>query len=681
MGEKVLEDRARLALDVDLAASDGGARYAVTLVKAGDTLHGWRFPAPVLAAAVGQFEGASCFVDHVGWLQAGASVRDLVGVIADVGWDADVGDRGGISGRLRLSNAPAAEWVENLVDQIIEDRGNGLPVPNVGLSADVFCGYIYEGRTKVATVVRSVYSVDVVFYPAAGGSFDRVLNSVTRIKGGVEMAKEKVTEDGKAVDSVAASVAPGSGEDRVIAKEIPPPGGVEAVQTAVAVEAATAADAASQQAEALLRSQCQTVLEGALTWCDLPQPMKDAVRVQFSGRVFAPETLDAEIERYRTMLAGMLEDKVIRGAGDALDGANVSGMLTSMDRIELAFERLMGLEIADSHSDVARLSGIREMYLMMTGDYDFYGRFFPERVQLSNVTTASMTSVVKNVLNKLLLKAYNVRPRWWSPIAYEEDFGTLNQITWMKSGGIGNLPTVVEGAAYTELDWSDNEETADFLKKGGYIGITLEMMDRDDVGAVRRVPREIGNAAWRTLSGLVSALFTANAGVGPTMADTVALFDAAGHTNLLTTALSAAQWDVVIQAVYQQTEPTSAAVLGIRPQFLLVPIELERTAMTILEQPWSDTDNKHYLEPRYKSSRVVTVPEWTDANDWAAVCAPEDCPGVCIGYRYGRSPELFVADDQVVGSMFTNDEMRIKCRFFVAVGVADYRPLHKSNVA
>jgi hypothetical protein len=40
-----------------------------------------------------------------------------------------------------------------------------------------------------------------------------------------------------------------------------------------------------------------------------------------------------------------------------------------------------------------------------------------------------------------------------------------------------------------------------------------------------------------------------------------------------------------------------------------------------------------------------------------------------------------VADDQTIGSMFTNDEMRIKCRFIVAVGVADYRPLHKSNVA
>jgi len=77
----------------------------------------------------------------------------------------------------------------------------------------------------------------------------------------------------------------------------------------------------------------------------------------------------------------------------------------------------------------------------------------------------------------------------------------------------------------------------------------------------------------------------------------------------------------------------------------------------------------------------VVVPEWTDANNWAAVCDPNDCPGICIGYRYGREPELFVADDQTVGSMFTNDEMRIKCRFIVAVGVADYRPLHKSNVA
>ena len=397
--------------------------------------------------------------------------------------------------------------------------------------------------------------------------------------------------------------------------------------------------------------------------------------------MFAPETLDSEIARYRTMLAGMLEDKVITGAGDALDGPKVSGMLNSLDRVQLAFERLMGLPVPDAHSDIPRLSGIREMYLMLTGDYDFYGNFDPARVKLSNVTTASMTSVVKNALNKLLLQAYNVRPKWWEPVVYEEDFATLNTVTLMKSGGIGNLPTVAEGAAYTELDWSDNEETATFLKKGGYIGLTLEMFDRDDVGAVKRIPREIGNAAWRTLSGLVSAIFTANAGVGPAMTDTLNVFEAGTHVNLLTTALSAAQWDVVVQAVFQQTEPTSGAVLAIRPRYCLVPIELEKTALVIFEQPWSAAATYHYLDPVFKTASVIVVPDWTDPNDWAAVCDPADCPGVCIGYRYGREPELFVADDQVVGSMFTNDEMRIKARFFVAVGVADHRPLHKSNVA
>ena len=78
---------------------------------------------------------------------------------------------------------------------------------------------------------------------------------------------------------------------------------------------------------------------------------------------------------------------------------------------------------------------------------------------------------------------------------------------------------------------------------------------------------------------------------------------------------------------------------------------------------------------------MIAVPEWTDSNNWAACASPLDLPGVCVGYRFGRAPEMFVADSDVVGSMFTNDEMRIKVRFFYAVGIGDYRALHKNNVA
>jgi len=54
---------------------------------------------------------------------------------------------------------------------------------------------------------------------------------------------------------------------------------------------------------------------------------------------------------------------------------------------------------------------------------------------------------------------------------------------------------------------------------------------------------------------------------------------------------------------------------------------------------------------------------------------------VVIGYRFGRAPELFIADHPLMGSMFTNDEMRIKVRFVFSVGIGDWRALYKHNVA
>ena len=83
-------------------------------------------------------------------------------------------------------------------------------------------------------------------------------------------------------------------------------------------------------------------------------------------------------------------------------------------------------------------------------------------------------------------------------------------MTWITLSGIADLDTVAEGGTYTEKSWSDNEETASFTKKGNYIGITLEAIDRDNVGAIKQLPRKLGLAAARTLSGLVSALFTDN---------------------------------------------------------------------------------------------------------------------------------------------------------------------------
>jgi hypothetical protein len=360
----------------------------------------------------------------------------------------------------------------------------------------------------------------------------------------------------------------------------------------------------------------------------------------------------------------------------------VTQVRAPLERVTLAFEALMGLGDTAAHRSAPRLSGIRELYDLLTGDYERHGLFRAERVTLANASTSTMVNVVADVLNKALLRAYESRSKWWAPIVHEEDFASMRDAKWITLGGFSDLDTVDEGDPYTEKTWDDNAEVGAFVKKGNYIGISMEMIDRDDVAAVRAIPRKLAFAAQRTLSTAVAELFTANGGVGPTLSDEEALFDAEAHHNLGTAALSAEEWDVVIQAMFKQTELHSDKRLGIRPRYCLVPIELEKDALEIFTTDILD-GVEAVLRPnvRRMADSVITVPEWTDDANWAAVADPSDLEGVCIGYRYGRAPEIFVADSQVLGSMFTNDEMRIKCRFVYSVGIGDYRAMYKENVA
>jgi hypothetical protein len=321
------------------------------------------------------------------------------------------------------------------------------------------------------------------------------------------------------------------------------------------------------------------------------------------------------------------------------------------------------------------------------------GRFRPERVYLANVNSSTMAGLVANRLNKVVVNAFQRYPRWWEPISTPMDFTSLQDVRWITLGGVGELPTVAEGAAYTELTWADTTETDSFVKKGGYLGLTIEAIDKDDTRRLRMAPLALAQAAWLTLSKSVSAIFTANSGTGPTMADTYNLFDAANHNNLGSAALSHASWVDTRTAMRKQTEVHSTERLGAltAPKFLLVPPDREVTAIQILateqvpgsaawsENPFAEGDAR---EARLRSARerAIVVDLWTDTDDWAAVADPLLYPSIGVGYRYGRTPEIFSVASPTAGLMFSNDVMPVKVRFFFAVGPTDYRGLYKHNV-
>jgi hypothetical protein len=125
----------------------------------------------------------------------------------------------------------------------------------------------------------------------------------------------------------------------------------------------------------------------------------------------------------------------------------------------------------------------------------------------------------------------------------------------------------------------------------------------------------------------------------------------------------------------------SGPKMAVSPRYCLVPRALELTAKQIL-YPSLERATQIYSEnmQRGEPGDVVTVPDWSDANDWAAVCDPAVAPAVYVGERFGLLPEIFIAGDSLSPAVFTNDEHRLKVRHFLAVWVNDFRPLHKSNV-
>jgi len=673
---------------------DGAGQFEVLVITAGIG-NGWEFGAEALRESLGLWEGAECFVDHA-W--QGHSVRDLAGLLSGPEWDAE---REGIRCRLKAVG-PSGRLLEELGRQMVQEGGGK---PRVGFSADVL--FTSQGR-RVEKILR-VLSVDLVYNPARGGAFLRALNAQLDYQGVTGMNESEERQAGGNTAGGGGNTAGGGGNTAGGGGNTAGGGGntaggaaaaqlqndAEQIRTFLDVQAEQERLREEAEAARAVRAQmCGYLLESGLTAARLPGPVAERIRKQFAGKVFEPGELTAAIEDGRRLASELTAGAVATGPG------RIGGMWSSEERLQLAVEDMFGLPRAagQENARVERLGGIRELYLMLTGDYDLHGGYYGERAHLA--TTADFTGLVKNAMNKAVANQWQLLGRagydWWEDIVTVEHCTTLNDITGILVGTVGDLPSVDEGGEYTELKIGDSPESGSFTKYGGYIPLTLELIDRDETRKLREYPKQLANAGLRKISSLVAGIFTAANGIGPTMADAGALFNntavttAGGHANLRTTALGAAEWEAVSAAVYGQpmlvkNEAGSIGVgpaMAINPRYCLVPRALELAAKKVL-YPTLENAANIYSEnlQRGAPGDVKTVPEWSDATDWAAVCDPRVAPGIVVGERFGLQPEIFIAGGELSPAVFTNDEHRMKVRHFLSVFVVDYRPLHKSNVA
>lgn len=637
MTEEVQQFRTHLKLQDWTPAADAteqhrnrNTMFEVTAITTG-VGNGWHFTQEALQASLALWEGVEVFIDHQQPLTQ-RSLRDLAGVGFSARYDESCQ---GVVLKLKPSG-PSAQM---LADIGAEWLASQPPRTHLGFSADV----VFSAAGKVVQQIIKVISLDLVYRPARGGVFNRILKPQTQ-------PMEDVMQNENVQLSETPTNEPTNPESQL------------------SVE--------FQQIK-------QDLLQMKLKESNLPEPAQVVLRKQFEQRPYQMAALDQAIQEQRELVAALQGGKGIRGAG------RIEEMRSERDQLQAAADDLLGAprETNMQNARVARLNGIRELYLHMTGDVDFHGRMSAERVQLAD--SDSLSNVLKNSFNKIMLQQWEqlgkAGYRWWEKVVRVEHMSSLQPVSGILLGEVSALGVISEGGNYGELEISDSGESQSFRKYGGLLPITLEMIDKDETHKLRQLPQKMAASAIRNISSLVAGLFSSSNGTGPIMADGAHVFDATVHKNLGTTALSAASFETASQAIYQQSmisNDTAKPMLAVDARYLLVPRALRLTARQIL-YPTFERESNIFSENmlRGELGDVISVPDWTDAKDWAAIADPYLVPGIIIAERFGLIPEIFVAEQEQGFDMLHNDTINLKVRHFLSVFVADYRPLYKANVA
>ncbi|MDO9084822.1 MAG: hypothetical protein Q7U53_01335 [Anaerolineaceae bacterium] len=530
---------------------------------------------------------------------------------------------------------PSADLLESIGAQWLASE---RPRPKLGFSADI----VFSAAGKVVKQIIKVISLDLVYRPARGGTFNRVLNQTQQEE--EEMQKETVQ-----------------------LSETQPTQNI-VVETELSME---------------VMAIKKNLLHLKLKESGLPEPVQSHLRKQFESSSYQLEEIDQAILQQREIVAALQGRNQIQGAG------RIEEMRSEGDRLQAAADDLLGAprERCMLNATVSPLGGIRDLYQIKTGDYEMHGRMNPARVQLAD--SDSLSNILKNSFNKIMLQQWEelgkAGYRWWEKVVRVEHMNSLQPVSGILLGEVSALGIISEGGSYGELEISDSGESQKFRKYGGILPITIEMIDKDETHKIRQLPKKLISSAVRNLSNLVGGIFTSSSGTGPIMADGAHVFDAIVHKNLGTSALTSASFEAASQAIYQQSmvsNDTSKPMLAVDARFLLVPRALRLPGRQIL-YPAFEREANIFSENmlRGELGDVITVPDWSDANDWAAIADPALVPGIIIAERFGLMPEIIVADQEQGFDMLHNDTLNLKVRHFLSVFVADYRPLFKANVA
>ncbi len=421
-----------------------------------------------------------------------------------------------------------------------------------------------------------------------------------------------------------------------------------------------AIDAQRAEIEQLLAQtrldRAQALLEKKLQESILPVAVRSNVREKFAGRIFEESDLDKEINAALTMLAQLTRDGIVRGHGFDRDTI-VGSQITEAEKVQAAFDAMMGLDIDTSRfGNIKGFTSIREAYTRVTGESSLIAGISSAsqlgqiaihesapivRISEADTTTASFSYLLGTSMNKRLLKDYQAWPAEWMKFCTIAPIRDFKQQARVRLGAFGSLAIVPEDTAYVAVTLQDTSATYVPQKRGNLFTVSREAIINDDLQAIKQIPTKLAVAAAYTLAEFVYGFLSTN----PNIYDGSALFTTgAPHTNLGAAALSTSAMQTGITAMREQTN-FAGKRLGLRPRFLVVPPELEFTAMIVTKSAGVPGSNNNDINPMLGYVTPIVSPQLTNATQWFLVGDPREIDTIEIGFVGGQvNPMLFVQD-------------------------------------
>ena len=292
------------------------------------------------------------------------------------------------------------------------------------------------------------------------------------------------------------------------------------------------------------------------------------------------------------------------------------------------------------------------------------------------LTTSDFASVLLDVTNKSLRRAYTEAPRTFTQFARRTTIPDFRNVNRIQLGEMPSLMLVTEHGEYKRTAMSDAKEAYALETYGAVFPITRKVVVNDDLEAFTRLPQMFGTAAARTESDIVWGVLTANAAMG----DGTALFHA-NHGNLKASGSGAPTVATIGagRASMRVQRGLGGSLINVEPRYLIVPAALE----TVAEQFLSNVSYVSVagafapVPERLRASLTLVVEPRLDAASvtaWYLAADPAQIDTIEYAYLEGQEGVSIT-----VRNGFDIDGIEVKASIDFAAKPIDWRGLYKDN--